>query len=82
RADLERVCEQRGWEVVQVSEVEESAYGKKPREQFQVMLEDARRGKFDVLLVWSLDRFSRQGGCVNFRISRNHDTVKRYFFPR
>ncbi len=23
------------------------------------MLEDARRGKFDVLVVWSLDRFSR-----------------------
>jgi DNA invertase Pin-like site-specific DNA recombinase len=47
--------------VVQVYLVEESAYGKKPREQFQAMLEDARRGKFDVLVVWSLDRFSREG---------------------
>jgi hypothetical protein len=36
---------------------EESAFRKKPREQFQVMLEDARRGKFDVLVVWSMDRF-------------------------
>ena len=61
RADLDRVCEQRGWHVVQVYEVEESAFGKKPREQFQAMLEDARRGKFDVLVVWSLDRFSREG---------------------
>ena len=25
------------------------------------MLEGARRGKFDVLVVWSLDRFSREG---------------------
>jgi putative DNA-invertase from lambdoid prophage Rac len=25
------------------------------------MLEDARRGKFDVLVTWSLDRFSREG---------------------
>ena len=25
------------------------------------MLEDARRGKFDVLVVWSLDRLSREG---------------------
>lgn len=61
RADLEGVCQQRDWEIVQVYEVEESGFGKKPREQFQAMLEDARRGKFDVLVVWSLDRFSREG---------------------
>ncbi|MBI4233279.1 MAG: recombinase family protein, partial [Chloroflexi bacterium] len=30
-------------------------------EQFQAMLEDARRGRFDVLLTWSMDRFSREG---------------------
>ncbi|MFC1944489.1 recombinase family protein [Chloroflexota bacterium] len=61
RADLERVCEQRGWDIVKVYEVEESAFGKTPREQFQAMLEDARQGKFDVLVVWSMDRFSREG---------------------
>ena len=61
RADLERVCQQRDWEIVKVYEVEESAFGKTPREQFQAMLEDARKGKFDVLVVWSLDRFSREG---------------------
>jgi DNA invertase Pin-like site-specific DNA recombinase len=61
RADLEGVCQQRGWEMVKVYEAEESAFGQKPREQFQAMLEDARRGKFDVLVVWSLDRFSREG---------------------
>jgi DNA invertase Pin-like site-specific DNA recombinase len=61
RGDLEGVCQQRGWEIVKVYEVEESAFGKKPREQFQAMLEDARRGKFDILVVWSLDRFSREG---------------------
>jgi DNA invertase Pin-like site-specific DNA recombinase len=61
RADLEVVCQQRGWQTVQVYEVEESAFGRTPRQQFQVMLEDARKGKFDVLVVWSLDRFSREG---------------------
>ena len=61
RADLEQVCAQRGWEIVKVYEVEESAFGKRPREQFQAMLEDARKGKFDVLVVWSMDRFSREG---------------------
>lgn len=61
RADLEGVCQQRGWEIVKSFEAEESAFGKKPREQFQAMLEDARKGKFDVLVVWSMDRFSREG---------------------
>jgi DNA invertase Pin-like site-specific DNA recombinase len=61
RADLERVCQQRGWEIVQTYEVEESAFGKRPREQFQAMLEEARKGKFDVLVAWSMDRFSREG---------------------
>ena len=61
RADLEQVCGQRGWEIVKVCEVEESAFGKRPREQFQAMLEDARRGKFDILVTWSMDRFSREG---------------------
>ena len=61
RGDLDRVCQQRGWEVIKVYQVEESAFGKTPREQFQAMLEDARKGKFDVLVVWSLDRFSREG---------------------
>jgi len=31
------------------------------RPQFQQMLKDARLRKFDILLVWSLDRFSREG---------------------
>jgi len=60
RADLERVCQQRGWEIVQVYEVAESAFGKKPREQFAIMLEAARQARFDVIVVWSMDRFSRE----------------------
>ena len=31
------------------------------RPEFQQMLKDARLRKFDVVLVWSLDRFSREG---------------------
>ena len=31
------------------------------RPQFQRMLRDAEKHKFDLLLVWSLDRFSREG---------------------
>ena len=61
RTDLERLCQQRGWEITQAYEVQESAFGRKPREQFRAMLEEARQGKFEVLVAWSMDRFSREG---------------------
>ena len=35
--------------------------GSANRPEFQRMLDDARLRKFDVILVWSLDRFSREG---------------------
>jgi len=35
--------------------------GSANRPQFQQMLKDARLHKFDVILVWALDRFSREG---------------------
>lgn len=61
KADLEGLCHQRGWDIVKVYEVQESAFGKKPREHFTAMLEDARNGQFDVIVAWSLDRLSREG---------------------
>jgi Site-specific recombinases, DNA invertase Pin homologs len=52
----------KGWKIVRVYEDRESAGGK-PREQFQKLFEDVTKPKrpFDVLLFWSLDRFSREG---------------------
>lgn len=38
-----------------------SAGGKKVREQFDEMLEACDRGEADVILIWALDRFSREG---------------------
>ena len=35
--------------------------GDSNRPQFQQMLNDAKRHKFDVVLIWALDRFSREG---------------------
>ena len=35
--------------------------GNSNRPQFQTMLSDARLRKFDLVLIWSLDRFSREG---------------------
>ena len=68
QADLEKLCQQRDWEVVQTYKVEESAFGKKPRPQFQGMLENARRGKYNIIVVWSMDRFSREGEWSVMRI--------------
>jgi DNA invertase Pin-like site-specific DNA recombinase len=48
------------WEVVH--EYVDRATGKHgDREQFKRLFEDASRRKFDLVLFWSLDRFSREG---------------------
>jgi DNA invertase Pin-like site-specific DNA recombinase len=49
-----------GWEVA--SEYVDRATGKhSDREQFQRLFADAAQRKFDLVLFWSLDRFSREG---------------------
>jgi DNA invertase Pin-like site-specific DNA recombinase len=57
---LRQFCESQGWAIVH--EYVDRASGKRSdREQFQELFEDASRRKFDVVLFWSLDRFSREG---------------------
>jgi DNA invertase Pin-like site-specific DNA recombinase len=41
--------------------VDHETGGTSKRQQFQRMFADARARKFDLLLFWSLDRFSREG---------------------
>jgi DNA invertase Pin-like site-specific DNA recombinase len=49
-----------GWAIVH--EYVDRATGKhSDREQFQQLFQDASQRKFDVVLFWSLDRFSREG---------------------
>ena len=56
-SELEEVCGRLDWQIVRACQVEETTPGKTFRDQFQSMLEDARDGKFDVLVVWSLSQF-------------------------
>jgi DNA invertase Pin-like site-specific DNA recombinase len=49
------------WELVKEYVDYDSASKKRDGQQFIAMLDDARKKKFDVLLFWSLDRFSREG---------------------
>jgi len=52
-------CEQRGWIVRYVFVDEGESGGTIKRPKFQLMLENARAGKFDVIVFWKLDRFCR-----------------------
>jgi DNA invertase Pin-like site-specific DNA recombinase len=57
---LRQFCESQGWTIVH--EYVDRASGKRSdREQFQKLFEDASQRKFDFVLFWSLDRFSREG---------------------
>jgi DNA invertase Pin-like site-specific DNA recombinase len=57
---LREFCHKQGWTVVQ--EYKDRASGaKSEREQFKKMLEAASRREFDLVMFWSLDRFSREG---------------------
>lgn len=56
--ELKEFAGYRDWEVVSVYEDKATGTNTK-RPEFQAMLEAARQRKFDVLLVWKLDRFAR-----------------------
>ena len=51
----------RGFEVVREYTAEASAWTGKHKPLLATALEDARLGRFDVLLCWALDRLSREG---------------------
>lgn len=55
---LRQLVAQRGWSVAQVYSDRVSG-AKENRSGLKHLMEDARRGKFDVVLVWRFDRFAR-----------------------
>ncbi len=57
--ELIEYCERRGWEIFQ-SYVDEGVSGKKDsRPQLNRLMADAHARRFDVVVVWRFDRFSR-----------------------
>jgi hypothetical protein len=52
---------QRGYDVVMVYEEQESAWKAGHQRELARLLEDARKRKFGAVLVWALDRLSREG---------------------
>ncbi|MDE2683216.1 MAG: recombinase family protein [Chloroflexota bacterium] len=56
--DMEAYCEQRGLNIVARYQEVGQGWSKK-RSQFQKLLNDAKRGRFDVIVCWKSDRLSR-----------------------
>jgi len=54
----------RGWGTPKVYEETESAWKAGHQRVLASLLEDARKRKFDTLLVWALDRLSREGSLA------------------
>lgn len=63
---LREYCKNKGHEIYKEYTEQITGTGKKRRPVFEQMMEDARKGKFEALLVWSYDRFSR-GGLKDIR---------------
>ncbi len=68
RPDLQAWADRRGLEVAQIYELQESAWRGGHRKVLTQVYQDARRGKFQVLLVWALDRLSREGPLATLEI--------------
>ncbi len=59
--DLEAWAERRDLQVARVYRVQESAWRGAHRKALSEVYADARAGHFEILLVWALDRLSREG---------------------
>lgn len=61
RQALEAVAKQRGWKIVGTYDDAgiSGAKGREHRRQFDQLLKDATRGKFDMVAAWSVDRLGR-----------------------
>jgi putative DNA-invertase from lambdoid prophage Rac len=57
-------AKQRGFEVVATYEEEESAWKGGHQRALARLAQDARRRRFSIVLVWALDRLSREGALA------------------
>ena len=68
---LRSFAEARGFSVVVEYNIQgESAYSGNHRPHLEKAIEDARQGKFDVLLTWDLSRLSREGMEATLAVMR------------
>jgi len=59
--ECEEFCKSKGWEIIDRLQEQASAFkDESKREKFQDMIQRAERGDFKHIVVWNMDRFSRQ----------------------
>ncbi len=65
-SQLEDFAKTRGWERAEVYKENESAWKSGHQKELARLLDDIRKGrrKYDILLVWALDRLSREGAAA------------------
>jgi DNA invertase Pin-like site-specific DNA recombinase len=56
---LVEYCQRQGWEFIEYTD--RMTGTRADRAEFQRMFEDSRLKRFDIVLFWALDRFSREG---------------------
>jgi len=61
---LEAYAKNRSYEIVKVYEEEESAWKSGHQRELANLIGDARQRKFQAVLVWALDRLSREGALA------------------
>ena len=65
---LTHLCQQRGWEIYQTYQEEESAWVAGHQRELARLTEDARRGAFQGVVIWALDRLSREGALAILKL--------------
>lgn len=67
--DLREYCKRQGWSTAEY--IDHVTGSTADRDAFRKLFEDASRKKFDIVLVWALDRFTREGVLETFEHIRN-----------
>jgi DNA invertase Pin-like site-specific DNA recombinase len=62
--DMQALAARRGYEIVETYTEQETAWKAGHQAELARLLKDARRRRFDVVIVWALDRLCRQGGTA------------------
>jgi len=65
--ELEQWAERRGWQVVGIYRENETAWKAGHQREWAHLKQDARFHKFDAVIVWALDRVTRQGVSYLFQ---------------
>jgi DNA invertase Pin-like site-specific DNA recombinase len=67
-AQLQSWADRRGFQVVETVQVTESAWQGKHARRLSELVDGARKGRYQAVLVWALDRLSREGPLATLEV--------------